>query len=102
MTSASRADVTAMAADPGAWAIAPHDHGGDLAAARTMFPGAPEPLIDLSTGINPIPYPLPPLPPDVFVRLPEPAALEGLFRVAAQAYAAPSAASRVRPPREPQ
>ena len=63
-----------------------------------MFPGAPEPLIDLSTGINPIPYPLPPLPPDVFARLPEPAALEGLCRVAAQAYAAASAAHVVAAP----
>ena len=34
-------------------------HGGDLAAARRLFPGAPEPFIDLSTGINPNPYPLP-------------------------------------------
>ena len=35
-------------------------HGGDLVAARQMFPDAPEPFIDLSTGINPHPYPLPP------------------------------------------
>ena len=90
--------MTAMAADPGAWAAAPLHHGGDLTAARSMFPGAPEPLIDLSTGINPIPYPLPPLPADVFARLPEPAALEGLCRVAAQAYAAPSAAHVVAAP----
>ncbi len=32
-------------------------HGGDLGAARRLFPGAPEPFIDLSTGINPNPYP---------------------------------------------
>ena len=50
-------------------------HGGDLAAARRRFPDAPEPLIDLSTGINPHPYPLPPLTPDLFTRLPEPEAL---------------------------
>ena len=37
----------------------PLAHGGDLAAARQMFPDAPEPFIDLSTGINPHPYPLP-------------------------------------------
>jgi len=42
---------------------APIQHGGDLGAARTLFPGAPEPFIDLSTGINPFPYPLPPLDP---------------------------------------
>ena len=37
----------------------PLPHGGDLAAARRLFPDAPEPFIDLSTGINPNPYPLP-------------------------------------------
>jgi cobalamin biosynthesis protein CobC len=63
-------------------------HGGDLAAARRRFPDAPEPLIDLSTGINPHPYPLPPLPPDLFTRLPEPEALARLAATAARAYGA--------------
>jgi len=98
MTSASRADVMAMASDPGAWAIAPHDHGGDLAAARRTFPGAPEPFVDLSTGINPIPYPVPPLSADAWARLPEPAALEALGAIAAKAYGAPSAAHVVAAP----
>ncbi len=53
-------------------------HGGDLAAARRLFPDAPEPFIDLSTGINPSPYPVPDLPAEVFARLPEPAALKQL------------------------
>jgi cobalamin biosynthesis protein CobC len=66
-------------------------HGGELAAARRRFPDAPEPLIDLSTGINPHPYPLPPLPPDLFTRLPEPEALERLAAVAARAYGAAAA-----------
>jgi cobalamin biosynthesis protein CobC len=87
-----------MAADPRAWMVTPLRHGGDLTSARSMFPGAPEPLIDLSTGINPLHYPLPPLPPDVFVRLPEPAILDRLCRVAAQAYGAPSAAHVVAAP----
>jgi hypothetical protein len=30
-------------------------HGGRLIEARRLFPGAPEPFIDLSTGINPSP-----------------------------------------------
>ena len=30
-------------------------HGGSLATARLLFPDAPEPWIDLSTGINPFP-----------------------------------------------
>jgi cobalamin biosynthetic protein CobC len=67
-------------------------HGGDLGAARRLFPGAPEPFIDLSTGINPFPYPLPPLDPAVFARLPAPAALECLAAIVAAAYGAPSAA----------
>ena len=78
--------------------VTPLHHGGDLTSARSMFPGAPEPLIDLSTGINPLHYPLPSLPPDVFTRLPEPAALDRLCRVAAQAYGAPSAAHLVAAP----
>src|SRR5882757_10060215 len=73
-------------------------HGGDLGAARLMFPGAPEPFLDLSTGINPYPYPIPNLAPDLFTRLPEPAALERLAVVAAQAYGAPSAAHVVPAP----
>jgi cobalamin biosynthesis protein CobC len=63
-------------------------HGGDLTAARRRFPDAPEPLIDLSTGINPHPYPLPPLPPELFMRLPEPGALDRLAATAARAYGA--------------
>ena len=35
-----------------------------------MFPGAPEPFLDLSTGINPHPYPLPQLSADRLTRLP--------------------------------
>jgi cobalamin biosynthetic protein CobC len=69
----------------------PPVHGGDLAAARRQFPDAPQPLIDLSTGINPDSYPLPPLSPDLFARLPEGAALRRLAAAAAKAYGAPSA-----------
>jgi cobalamin biosynthetic protein CobC len=65
-------------------------HGGNLVAARQMFPDAPEPFIDLSTGINPHSYPVLPLPPGLFARLPEPAALDRLAAVAAEAYGAPS------------
>ena len=55
-----------------------------------MFPDAPEPFIDLSTGINPHCYPLPQLPADVFARLPDGAALGRLTAAAAAAYGAPS------------
>ena len=77
---------------------APIQHGGDLGAARELFSGAPEPFIDLSTGINPFPYPLPPLDPALFARLPEPAATARLAGIAAAAYGAPSAAHVVVAP----
>ncbi|WP_035690725.1 threonine-phosphate decarboxylase CobD [Azospirillum halopraeferens] len=63
-------------------------HGGDLDAARAAFPGAPEPWIDLSTGINPWPYPLPDLPAEAWTRLPGAAAEERLRRTAARRYGA--------------
>lgn len=65
-------------------------HGGDLSAARRLFPDAPEPFIDLSTGINPNPYPLPPLPAEIFARLPGAAAAGDLATAAAKYYGAPS------------
>ena len=67
-------------------------HGGDLSAARRQFPGAPEPFIDLSTGINPNSYPVPALGSEVFARLPEPEAVAGLAAAAAAYYGAPSVA----------
>ena len=73
-------------------------HGGDLGAARRLFPGAPEPFIDLSTGINPNPYPLPRFPADLFERLPGPDTASALAAVAARAYGAPSTAHVVPAP----
>ena len=73
-------------------------HGGDLAAARRLFPAAPRPFVDLSTGINPHPYPVPRLPADAFARLPDADAVEALAKAAAQAYGAPSAAHVVCAP----
>lgn len=61
-------------------------HGGGLIAARAMFPMAPAPWIDLSTGINPLPYPVPALPPEAYQRLPEPEEVLRLEAAAARAY----------------
>lgn len=68
----------------------PVDHGGSLETARTLFPGAPEPVIDLSTGINPHSYPLFDLPATALTRLPEPGTLRRLSAIAAETYGAPS------------
>jgi len=76
----------------------PLPHGGDLGAARRLFPDATEPFIDLSTGINPNSYPLPPLPAELFARLPDAAATARLATAAATSYGAPSAAHVVPAP----
>src|SRR5260370_29359179 len=73
-------------------------HGGDLAAARRLFADAPEPFLDLSTGINPHSYPLQELPIDLFARLPGADPLAAAKAAAAQAYGAPSAAHVVAAP----
>lgn len=65
-------------------------HGGDLGVARRLFPGAPEPFIDLSTGINPWSYPLLHFSPKGFARLPQQDAVAAVGAAAAKAYGAPS------------
>jgi cobalamin biosynthetic protein CobC len=73
-------------------------HGGDLDEARALFPGAPEPWVDLSTGINPVPYPLPALPSRLFERLPAPADHAALEQAAAAAYGVADPATVVAAP----
>ncbi len=67
----------------------PISHGGDLDAARERYPGAPEPWIDLSTGINPIPFPIPKLPAEIWSRLPARSEEEALLAAAAARYRVP-------------
>lgn len=69
----------------------PIAHGGNLSRARALFPDAPEPWIDLSTGISPYSYPHSPIPGNAFSRLPEPVLAQQLKAVAAKAYGAPTA-----------
>ncbi len=61
-------------------------HGGRLIEARRLFPSAPEPFIDLSTGINPHAYPVGPIATDALARLPEAEDILRLQAVAAAAY----------------
>ncbi|MCY4550159.1 MAG: threonine-phosphate decarboxylase CobD [Defluviicoccus sp.] len=63
-------------------------HGGQLSLLRDRYPEAPEPLIDLSTGINPFSYKLPPIPETAYTRLPEEAHTGRLREAAASAYGA--------------
>lgn len=74
------------------------DHGGSLVRASALFPDAPTPFLDLSTGINPNPYPFSPLPASAVERLPEEADTATLTQHAAAYYGAPSAAHVVAAP----
>ncbi|WP_336071322.1 threonine-phosphate decarboxylase CobD [Nitratireductor rhodophyticola] len=74
------------------------DHGGSLVQASALFPDAPTPFLDLSTGINPNPYPFSPLPASAVERLPEEADIAALTECAAAYYGAPSAAHVIAAP----
>ncbi|MBN9025591.1 MAG: threonine-phosphate decarboxylase [Rhizobiales bacterium] len=68
-------------------------HGGALAAASQRYGVAVGEWLDLSTGINPHPYPVPAFPPADFHRLPDPAGLGTLVDVARGAYGVPPASA---------
>lgn len=70
-------------------------HGGRLDAARKRFPHAPEPWIDLSTGVNPHPYPAQDWPTTALTRLPDDDAFSTLETAACFAYRAPPEAQVV-------
>ena len=64
----------------------PIAHGGDLGDVRRRHPDAPRPWIDLSTGINALPYPVGALPADAWSRLPSHEAEQTLIAAAAARY----------------
>ncbi len=59
-------------------------HGGDLDRAKARH--GPGDWIDLSTGINPVPYPLPAVPPEVWAALPTRSRIAALEDAARAAY----------------
>lgn len=61
-------------------------HGGDLAGAAQKFGVALDQWVDLSTGINPNPYPICDLDPRLWHRLPEQHYLDALKKAAATCY----------------
>ena len=61
-------------------------HGGDLDVARLRWPNAPEPWIDLSTGINPYAYPIPKINTEAWARLPLQVENNALCEAAALRY----------------
>lgn len=74
------------------------DHGGDLHAAAQRFGGAPSDWLDLSTGINPVPYPVPGLPESAWTRLPGADRLAALENAARRAFRVADAAEVVAAP----
>ncbi len=65
-------------------------HGGDLTEAIARFGGAPGDWLDLSTGINPDPWPIPDhFPDDIWQRLPSRGEQHALLDAARAAYQVP-------------
>ncbi len=64
-------------------------HGGALDLMRARFPQAPEPWLDLSTGINPWPYPLDSPQPETLQRLPTATATARCRAAMAEAFGVP-------------
>ncbi|MFD2678077.1 threonine-phosphate decarboxylase CobD [Camelimonas lactis] len=73
-------------------------HGGSLVQAAALFPDAPAPWIDLSTGINPHPHTRRPTPSALLTRLPEPARHARLCAVAAETWGVAPGAEVVAAP----
>ncbi|TWC71832.1 threonine-phosphate decarboxylase CobD [Herbaspirillum sp. SJZ099] len=63
------------------------EHGGNLSEAMARYGRAPGAWLDLSTGINPVPYPAPALAANAWHRLPEPSV--ELAQAACAYYGAP-------------
>ena len=73
----------------------PREHGGGIDAAIAAHGGARRDWLDLSTGINPVPYPLPPLPASAWTDLPDRGAFARLDRAARMFWAVPDGAEIV-------
>lgn len=73
-------------------------HGGDLAAAEARWGRPAEGWLDLSTGINPMPYPIPAIDPAAWHRLPQHDRMGELLETARACYAAPADAPIVAAP----
>ncbi|MFN3825532.1 MAG: threonine-phosphate decarboxylase [Pseudorhodobacter sp.] len=74
------------------------DHGGGIDAERARFGGARGDWIDLSTGINPRPWPVGPLSGDAWTALPDKAARAALERAARAFWQVPEPAAVLAAP----
>ncbi|MCZ8153101.1 MAG: pyridoxal phosphate-dependent class II aminotransferase [Rhodobacteraceae bacterium] len=78
--------------------IADPDHGGGIDAACARWGGSRADWLDLSTGINPRPYPIPSLPPDAWTALPDSKAFAALEQAARRFWSIPDAAALIAAP----
>lgn len=76
----------------------PRDHGGGLDAAMAQWGGARADWLDLSTGINPVAYPLPPIPRSAWMELPDRAAQAALIAAARKFWNVPEDAAVLAAP----
>lgn len=76
----------------------PRDHGGGIDAVRASYGGTRADWLDLSTGVNPCPYPLGPWAADAWTALPDRAAQAGLERAARRFWNLPEGADIIAAP----
>jgi cobalamin biosynthetic protein CobC len=74
------------------------DHGGAVDAACARWGGRREEWADLSTGINPVPWTLPALPPAAWTALPDAGAARALEAAARAAWGVPAGAAVLAAP----
>lgn len=73
-------------------------HGGALDRAIAQYGGRREDWLDLSTGINPVPYPVSEIPTDVWHRLPDEGLIADCLEAAREYYGVPEGAAIVAAP----
>ena len=73
----------------------PRDHGGGLDAAVTKYGGTRADWLDLSTGINPVPYPVGAVSDGAWTALPDSGAMDRLLSAARQFWNVPDGAEIV-------
>lgn len=86
-----------MGADVGGARDQP-DHGGGLDAAAARWGGARADWLDLSTGINPVAYPVGALPADAWTALPDAGAMDRLLAAARAFWGVPDSAAIIAAP----
>lgn len=74
------------------------DHGGGVDGAVACYGGARADWIDLSTGINPLPYPVPDFPADAWTALPDRGAFDALYNAAQAFWHVPDGAGIIAAP----